>query len=95
MEIAKKITNREFGCVIPDSCNPEAEINNNRIPHRRARNPNEPLKEDDHAILRSELGILVRVPLVAPPGAIYDESAAAQTFSDGGFFYIFGDVVEF
>ena len=39
------------------------------------------LAEEERAILRSELGKLMRI---ARPGAIYDAASAAQTFTDGG-----------
>ena len=42
--------------------------------------PNEILTEAGKTILRSELGKLMRIARIARPGAIYDASAAAQTF---------------
>ena len=66
----------------------KAEIYNIEIPHERARHPNEPLTEDGQAALRSELWKLMWIALIARPGAIYDASAAAQTFSGGELFDI-------
>ena len=60
----------------------EDEINHIEISHERTRAPKEPLAEADQSILRSELAKLMRIARIARPGAIYDASAAAQTFSD-------------
>ena len=54
--------------------------------HERTRTPKEPLTEAEQAISWSELGKLMRDARIARPGAIYDASAAAQTFSDGEIF---------
>ena len=70
--------------VILDSDKYEDEIKHIEISHERSRTPKEGLGEADQAILRSELGKLMRDARIARPGAIYDASAAAQTFSDGG-----------
>ena len=83
-----KINNEEFGGIIPDSDNYEDEINHIGISRERARQPNEPLTEDEHAALRSELWKLMRIARLARQAAIYDAPAAAQTFSDGELFDI-------
>ena len=41
------------------------------------------LTENEQTILGSELGTLMWIARIARPGAIYDASAAAQTFSTG------------
>ena len=51
IEIAKS-NNSEFRGIIPDSDNYEDEIDHIEIPHERTRQPDEPLAEDEHAILR-------------------------------------------
>ena len=51
--------------------------------HERTRPPKEPLAENEQTIFRSELGKLMRIARIARPCAIYDDSDAAQTFSDG------------
>ena len=79
-----KANNGEFGGVALDSNNYEGEIEHIEISHERTRKPNEPSAEDERAISRSELGNLVRIARIARPEAIYDASADAQTFSDGG-----------
>ena len=38
---------------------------------------------EEQSILRSELGKLMRIARIGLPGAIYDASAAAQTFAGG------------
>ena len=53
------------------------------IPHERPRQRNDALMVEEQAIFRSGLGKLMRIARIARPGAIYDASAAAQTFSDG------------
>ena len=42
--------------------------------------PNELLAEAEQTILRSDMGKLMRIARIARPDAIYDASAAAQTF---------------
>ena len=56
-------------------------INRIVIPHERMMAPNEILTDSEQTILRSELGKLMWIARIARPGAIYDASAAAQTFS--------------
>ena len=41
------------------------------------------LKEEEPAILRSELGKLIRIARILRPGAIYDASAEVGAFSEG------------
>ena len=69
--------------AISDSNKSDDEIIHIEISHARTRTPEEPLAEAEHAILRSELGKLMRIARIARPGVIYEESAAAQTFSGG------------
>ena len=52
MKSQKKTNNEETGGISRDSNNYEGEINHIDISHERTRKPNEPLTEDDHAILR-------------------------------------------
>ena len=68
--------------AISDSNKSDDEIIHIEISHARTRTPEEPLAEAEQAILRSELEKLMRIARIARPGAIYDASAAAQTFSD-------------
>ena len=69
-------------CVILDPWNYEAEIKQIAIPRERARHRNGALTEEE-AIFRSVSGKLMRVARTARPCAIYDDSAAAQTFHEG------------
>ena len=69
--------------AISESNKYEDKIKHIEISHARTRTPKEPLAEAEQAILRSELEKLMRIARIARPGAIYDASAAAQTFSDG------------
>ena len=81
-----KVNNGNFNGTILGPNNNEGEINHIGISHertQRTRAPKEPLTEEAQAILRSELGRLMWAARIARPGAIYDDSAAAQTFSDG------------
>ena len=86
-----KTNNGEFGGIILDLNKYEGKSNHIEIAHERTRQPNEPLTEDGQAILRSELGKLMWVARIARPGAIYDPSAAAQTFADGNFSIFWND----
>ena len=61
----------------------EDKINHIGISHARTRAPEKPLVEADQSIFRSEIRKSMRVARIARPCAIYDASAAAQTFSDG------------
>ena len=49
------------------------------------------LTENDQTISRSELGKLMWIARIARPGAIYDASAAAQTFSTAELIEFLGD----
>ena len=77
------MNNGEVGRVALDSNNYEAKINHIAISHQRTRAPYGPLAEGKQTISRSELGKLMRIARIARPEAIYDASAAAQTFSAG------------
>ena len=61
----------------------EGEVNRIEIPHGRMMEPGEILTENEQTTLRSELGKLMWIARIARPGAIYDASASAQTFSTG------------
>ena len=78
-----KVPREDSDGAISDSDKYEDEINHIGISNARTRAPNEPLTGAGQAILRSELGKLMWIARIARPGAIYDASAAAQTFSDG------------
>ena len=69
--------------IIPDAGNYEAEIKHIEMPRERARRRNEAPTEEEKAISRSKLRKLIWVARIARPGAIYDASAAAQTFAVG------------
>ena len=77
-----KVNSENCDGVISDSNKYEDEINHIGISHESTRAPKEPLMGADRSILRPELGKLMRIARIARPGAIYDESAAAQTFPD-------------
>ena len=79
----EKVIDSDFEGIILDPDNYEGEINHIEIPHERTRHRNEAITEEEHAILRSELGKLMWVARIPRPGAIYDASTAAQTFSMG------------
>ena len=76
----KKVSDSGFEGIILDSNNYGGKINHIEIPHERTRRGNGALAGEGRTILRSELGKSMRI---ARPGAIYDASAAAQTFSEG------------
>ena len=60
----------------------KTKINRIGISHERMMmTPGEILTENEQTALRSELGKLMWIARIARPGAIYDASAAAQTFS--------------
>ena len=79
----EKVSGADSDGVILDPDNYDGEINHIEIPHERARQRNETLKEEDRAILRSEIEKLLRISRIARPVAIYDASAAARDFSVG------------
>ena len=74
----------DFEGVILDSDNFEGEINHIGVSHERTRQPDGSITEEGHSISHSESGELMWVARIALPGAIYDASAAAQTFREGG-----------
>ena len=78
--------NADFEGAILDSGNYEGKINHIGIAHERTRHPDAALAEEEHVILRSELGELMRIARIARPCAIYDASAAAQTSTCGEMF---------
>ena len=90
-----KVSDGEFGGIALDSNNYEGGIDHIEISHERTRTPNEPSAEEEQTILRSELGKLMWVARAARPGAIYDASAAEQTFSDGEILRFQREVGEF
>ena len=61
----------------------EENINHIEIPHERTRHRNGALAKEEKAIARSELWKLMLIARIARHGAIYDDSAAAQTFPEG------------
>ena len=78
-----EINDSDFSGVVSDSNKYEGRINHIEISHERTRTPEEPLTEAEQSTSRSELWKLMRSARIARPGAVYDASAAAQTFSDG------------
>ena len=58
------------------------EINQIELAHERTKQGTDALAEEEQAALRSELGKLMRTVRIESPEAIYDESAAAQTFNE-------------
>ena len=85
-----KTNSEESDGIILDSDNYEGGIKHIEISYERTRTPDEPSTEDEETISRAELGKLMWVARIASPGAIYDSSAAALTFSGGELF----DVLE-
>ena len=73
----------DFEGAVLDSDKYENEINQIEIPHERTMEPGEILTEKEQTTLRSELGKLIWIALIARPGAIYDASASAQTSPTG------------
>ena len=73
----------DYDGITLDSDNYEGGINHIGISHERAKRRNGALTEAEQFILRSELRKSTWVARTARPGAIYDASAAAQTFHDG------------
>ena len=82
MEI-ERVGDSNFAGITPDSDNSEDEINQIEILHERTRRRKDALTEEEQAISRSELGEFIRIARIARTGAIYDDSAAAQTFDAG------------
>ena len=82
MEIGK-VSDSDFEGLILDSDNYEDKIDQIEIAHERENQRNGSLTEASQSILRSELWKLMRIARTARPGAIYDASAAAQTFIEG------------
>ena len=80
MEI-EKIDTPDFKGVILDSNNYEDEINRIEIPHRRSKQKDDFLTEEEQSVMRSELGKLMWLARIARPDAIYDASATAQNFA--------------
>ena len=66
--------------MVLDSNVYEGKINHIEIPHERMMGPGEILTENEQTALRSELGKLMWIARIAPPGAIYEASASAQPF---------------
>ena len=82
MQIAK-VRDPDCEGIILAPCNYGDKINHIEMPHGRERRA-ESLTEGDQSILRPELWKLIRVARISRKGAIYEASAAAQTFTDGG-----------
>ena len=90
----EKVSGSDPDGVILDPDNYEGGINHIEIPHERARHRNGALMAGQ-TILRSELGKLMRIARIPRPGAIYDSSVAAQTFSVAKNDRYFGKEVDF
>ena len=73
--------NEDSEWVVLDPNGYEDKINHIGISHERMMNPDEILTENEQTALRSELGKLMWIARIARHDAIYDASAAAQTFS--------------
>ena len=79
----EKVSNADSEGIIREPGNYADKINHIEIPHERTRQPCETLTEASHAISRSELCKLMWIARITRPGAIYDASAAAHSFSGG------------
>ena len=82
----KKVGDSDSECIISESDNYEDKFNQIGIPHARTRGRTDAWAEEEQSILRSELGKLMRIARIARPGAIYDASAAEQTFTESQIF---------
>ena len=76
-----RVKNEDFEGEALCSNKYENKINRIEIPRDRMITPNELLTEAEQTMLRSEMGKLMRIARISRPDAIYDASAAAQTFS--------------
>ena len=79
----EKANDSNSECLNLDSANYEDKINQVEIPHERGKQRPGDVTEDEQAALRSALGGSIWVARIARPGAIYDSSAADQTFTEG------------
>ena len=73
----------DFEYIILEPDNYEDKINHIEIPHERERQRNGALTEEEQTILRSELCELMWIARITRQAAIYDASAADQTFHEG------------
>ena len=90
-----KVGGSDSECIIPDPGNYEDEINHIAISHERTRRRNEAITDAEQSILRSEFGKLMRIARISRQWAIYDATAAAQTFSAGKRIYILEEKEDF
>ena len=81
MEIAK-VGDPDLDGLISEANNYEDKINHIEIPHGRSNPMAEDWSGDEQSILRSELCKFIRISRTARPGAIYDASTAARTFTE-------------
>ena len=94
MRIEKAIDSDPEGIILV-SDKYVGKINYIEIAHERTQQRNEGMTWEDQAILRSELGKSMWIARISSPGAIYDASATAQTFSAGKMIDIPGDKEDF
>ena len=76
------MSDSDFEDIISDPDKYADKINQIGIPHGGANRGTDALTEAEQSILRSELWGLIRIARIARPGAIYDASAAEQTFTE-------------
>ena len=86
----EKVSDSDSECLISYAGNYADKTNQNGIQHGRANRRTDALTEEERAILRSGLGKLMWISRIARPGAIYDASAAAQTFYEGNWRFASG-----
>ena len=86
-----KVNREDPGGVISGSGKYGDRVSHIEIAQARTRSPKETLTGEEQAIFRPELGKLIWIARIARPGAIYDASAAAQTFPDGELKDVFGE----
>ena len=79
-----KIKNDDSEGVVLDLNKYDGEINRVGISHGRMIEPDGILTGVEQTIPMSVLGKLMRIARIARPGAIYDDSASAQTVATGG-----------
>ena len=76
-----KVSDSDYEGIMSGSNNYEGKIDIIEIPRGVSKEMPDDLTGDAQANLRSELGRLMWIARIARPGAIYDASAAARTFT--------------
>ena len=77
-----EVIDSDFEGIIAGARNYEDKNNQIETPNGRTKQRTDALTDGEEAILRSELWGLMRISWIARPGAIYDASAEAPTFTE-------------